>query len=254
MTVDAAADANALAERDDTVAPRSFARLVGRFAIYALLIIWTFIALFPIYWTLSTSLKLGRDVTQGHLIPWVDFAPSWKGMAVARPFARHDFQHLERARGVPQKIHQQRHLLGRRLRLRDCHRLARRLRAQPFRLQVRPVAEQGHLLLLRVAAHPAAGRSRDAVSRSLQGTGAARHADRPHPRLHVDGAADRHLGDARPVRHHPDARWSRRRWSTAARSGARSSASSCPSRCPAWSRPSSCRSSCAGTSTSSLRS
>src|SRR3984885_9222555 len=76
MTVDAAADATALAERDDTVAPRSFARLVGRFAIYALLIIWTFIALFPIYWTLSTSVKLGRDVTQGHLIPWVDFAPS----------------------------------------------------------------------------------------------------------------------------------------------------------------------------------
>src|SRR6202522_1221859 len=70
MTVDAAADANALAERDDTVAPRSFARLVGRFAIFAL---------FPIYWTLSTSVKLGRDVTQGHLIPWVDFMPSWRG-------------------------------------------------------------------------------------------------------------------------------------------------------------------------------
>src|ERR1700733_9630713 len=79
MTVDAAADASALAERDDTVAPRSFARLVGRFAIYALLIVWTFIALFPIYWTLSTSVKLGRDVTQGHLIPWVDFMPSWRG-------------------------------------------------------------------------------------------------------------------------------------------------------------------------------
>ncbi len=52
MTVDAAAAATALAERDDAVAPRSFARLIGRFAIYALLIIWTFIALFPIYWTL----------------------------------------------------------------------------------------------------------------------------------------------------------------------------------------------------------
>jgi multiple sugar transport system permease protein len=35
--------------------------------------------LFPLYWTLSTSFKLGRDVTQGHLIPWFDFAPSWKG-------------------------------------------------------------------------------------------------------------------------------------------------------------------------------
>src|ERR1700735_5815701 len=63
----------------DAAAPRSFARLIGRFAIYALLLVWTFIALFPIYWTLSTSCELGRDVTQGHLIPWVDFAPAWKG-------------------------------------------------------------------------------------------------------------------------------------------------------------------------------
>ncbi len=79
MTVNAATDATALAERDDTVAPRSLARVIGRVAIYALLIVWTFVALFPIYWTLSTSMKLGRDVTQGHLIPWFDFAPSWKG-------------------------------------------------------------------------------------------------------------------------------------------------------------------------------
>lgn len=55
------------------------ARFGGKLVVYALLIAWTFIALFPIYWTLSTSLKLGRDVTQGHLIPWVDFSPSWKG-------------------------------------------------------------------------------------------------------------------------------------------------------------------------------
>ena len=47
--------------------------------IYLALVVWTFIALFPLYWTLSTSFKLGRDVTQGHLIPWVDFEPSWKG-------------------------------------------------------------------------------------------------------------------------------------------------------------------------------
>jgi multiple sugar transport system permease protein len=62
-----------------TSAARQAGRVAGRIAIYALLLIWTFIALFPIYWTLSTSLKLGRDVTQGHLIPWVDFAPAWKG-------------------------------------------------------------------------------------------------------------------------------------------------------------------------------
>jgi multiple sugar transport system permease protein len=55
------------------------ARFGGRTAVYSLLLAWTIIALFPIYWTLSTSLKLGRDVTQGHLVPWVDFSPGWRG-------------------------------------------------------------------------------------------------------------------------------------------------------------------------------
>ncbi len=51
----------------------------GRMAIYAVLIVWTFIALFPLYWTVTTSFKLGKDVTQGHMIPWLDFMPAWKG-------------------------------------------------------------------------------------------------------------------------------------------------------------------------------
>ena len=55
------------------------ARTGGRALIYFALIVWTIVALFPLYWTFSTSMKLGRDVTQGHLIPWLDFAPSWKG-------------------------------------------------------------------------------------------------------------------------------------------------------------------------------
>jgi multiple sugar transport system permease protein len=54
-------------------------RIVGRVLIYAALLLWTFIALFPLYWTLSTSFKVGRDVTQGHLLPWIDFTPNWKG-------------------------------------------------------------------------------------------------------------------------------------------------------------------------------
>jgi multiple sugar transport system permease protein len=57
----------------------SVARIGGKVLIYAALLLWMFVALFPLYWTLSTSFKLGRDVTQGHLIPWVDFTPSWKG-------------------------------------------------------------------------------------------------------------------------------------------------------------------------------
>jgi multiple sugar transport system permease protein len=54
-------------------------RFGGRLLIYAALLLWAFIALFPLYWTLSTSFKLGKDVTQGHLLPWIDFAPNWKG-------------------------------------------------------------------------------------------------------------------------------------------------------------------------------
>jgi multiple sugar transport system permease protein len=54
-------------------------RLAGRALIYAALIFWTFICLFPIYWTVTTSFKSAIDVTQGHLIPWLDFLPDWKG-------------------------------------------------------------------------------------------------------------------------------------------------------------------------------
>jgi len=56
------------------------ARFVGsRVLIYGALILWAFICLFPIYWTVTTSFKSAVDVTQGHLIPWVDFQPDWKG-------------------------------------------------------------------------------------------------------------------------------------------------------------------------------
>ena len=54
-------------------------RAGGRVLIYAALIAWAFICLFPIYWTVTTSMKSAADVTQGHLIPWLDFQPSWKG-------------------------------------------------------------------------------------------------------------------------------------------------------------------------------
>jgi multiple sugar transport system permease protein len=71
--------AEAIAAPRDSVAIATPGSLVARVLIYAALAVWTFIALFPLYWTLSTSVKLGRDVTQGHLIPWLDFTPSWKG-------------------------------------------------------------------------------------------------------------------------------------------------------------------------------
>jgi multiple sugar transport system permease protein len=54
-------------------------RMAGRVLIYGALLLWTFISLFPIYWTITTSFKTAVNVTQGHLVPWVDFQPDWKG-------------------------------------------------------------------------------------------------------------------------------------------------------------------------------
>ncbi|NNE81849.1 MAG: carbohydrate ABC transporter permease [Silicimonas sp.] len=51
----------------------------SRVAIYGALILWAFICLFPIYWTLTTSFKLAPDVMKGNMIPWVDYTPKWKG-------------------------------------------------------------------------------------------------------------------------------------------------------------------------------
>jgi multiple sugar transport system permease protein len=72
----AALPLKAAAER--TAAERSgfFAR---RVLTYGALILWAFVCLFPIYWTVSTSLKSAPDVMHGALLPWVDFAPDWKG-------------------------------------------------------------------------------------------------------------------------------------------------------------------------------
>jgi multiple sugar transport system permease protein len=60
--------------------PAERAKFVSsRLLIYGALLLWAFIALFPIYWTVTTSFKVAVNVTQGHLIPWVDFQPDWKG-------------------------------------------------------------------------------------------------------------------------------------------------------------------------------
>jgi len=50
-----------------------------RIVIYAALLSWTVICLFPIFWTITTSFKLAPDVMKGNLIPWWDFTPRWKG-------------------------------------------------------------------------------------------------------------------------------------------------------------------------------
>lgn len=55
--------------------------LTSSLLIYAALVFWAFISLFPIYWTITTSFKTAVNVTQGHLIPFVDFTPDWKAGA-----------------------------------------------------------------------------------------------------------------------------------------------------------------------------
>ena len=54
-------------------------RFAGRTAIYGILVLWTIVCLFPIYWTLTTAFKLAPDVMQGRLLPFVDFTPQWRG-------------------------------------------------------------------------------------------------------------------------------------------------------------------------------
>jgi multiple sugar transport system permease protein len=53
---------------------------MGRVAIYAILLLWAVICLFPIYWTLTTSFKAAPDVMRGNMIPWSDFQPKMLGL------------------------------------------------------------------------------------------------------------------------------------------------------------------------------
>jgi multiple sugar transport system permease protein len=65
---------------ESAVTPTMKARfLTSRVLIYGALLLWAFICLFPLYWTVTTSFKVAVNVTQGHLIPWVDFQPDWRG-------------------------------------------------------------------------------------------------------------------------------------------------------------------------------
>ncbi len=54
--------------------------VIYRILIYGALLFWAFLCLFPIYWTITTSFKTAVSVTQGHLIPWIDFTPKWIGV------------------------------------------------------------------------------------------------------------------------------------------------------------------------------
>lgn len=53
--------------------------LTGRMLIYLVLIFWSVVCLFPIFWTITTSFKMAPNVMQGHLVPFWDFDPKWLG-------------------------------------------------------------------------------------------------------------------------------------------------------------------------------
>jgi multiple sugar transport system permease protein len=52
---------------------------VQKTVVYAVLVIWAFVCLFPIYWTASTAFKEAKDIYDGDLVPWLQFEPNWKG-------------------------------------------------------------------------------------------------------------------------------------------------------------------------------
>lgn len=67
----------------DIVEPKSpglsLGRPIARFLTYAILLLWAFVCLFPIYWTVTTAFKQAKDIYAFKLVPWLQFEPSWKG-------------------------------------------------------------------------------------------------------------------------------------------------------------------------------
>lgn len=51
-----------------------------KYFIYLALALWTIVALFPIFWTLSTTFKVAKDVQLGNIVPWWQFTPNWLGL------------------------------------------------------------------------------------------------------------------------------------------------------------------------------
>jgi multiple sugar transport system permease protein len=74
-----ATDALTLEQARDRDPARRAKYLSSRVLVYGALLLWAFVSLFPIYWTVTTSFKTAVNVTQGHLVPWIDYHPDWKG-------------------------------------------------------------------------------------------------------------------------------------------------------------------------------
>ncbi len=87
----------------------------SRLAIYAILIFWTVICLFPIYWTITTSFKMAPDVMQGNMIPWVDYTPKWLGWRSLGLSPETIGNEIDRARRIPEAVREFRDRVAQRL-------------------------------------------------------------------------------------------------------------------------------------------
>ena len=54
-------------------------RFGGRVLIYGILLLWTLICLFPVFWTVTTSFKTAATVMKGNILPWWGYTPTWLG-------------------------------------------------------------------------------------------------------------------------------------------------------------------------------
>ena len=77
MTVTAETLPNVTHRSDEETAPAKFD--FSRIFIYGALSLWAIVCLFPIYWTISTSFKVAKDVQKGAIVPWVGYNPNWLG-------------------------------------------------------------------------------------------------------------------------------------------------------------------------------
>ena len=187
-----------------TAGPPAVANMSGsRVLIYGALILWAFICLFPIYWTITTSFKTAVDVTQGHICPLGRLPAGLEGLALARPVARHDLANLDGARRVPEALREQHHRLGRRVAAggRSSARWPPMASAASSTSSAWRNKDISFFFLSQLILPPVVLALPFLVLYKELALLDTTH--RPDPALHADGAADRHLDHARPVRHDP---------------------------------------------------
>ena len=210
------------ASREPTVQTPSFdmtkaRNVIGRVLIYAALLFWTFICLFPIFWTVTTSFKVAVDITQATYHAVAPIPAGLERLALARALAGHDRHAIVDPHRVRQAIREQPDHLARRIVLfavvigsLAAYGLARfDYKFGPWRNKDISFFFLSQLILPPVAlAMPLLVLYKELA---LLDTRVGHDPD-----LHADGAADRDLDHARPVQFDPDRAGAGGDWSTAA--------------------------------------